>query len=237
MRVVLIILAVLAGHVAASAHETRTFTLSDGTTFDYVLVLPDGYDPAQKYEALLAFPGGNQSIERARSSVERFWEPEAVKRGVIVIAPSPAVGRPFFMGEASISRVPEIIAAMRATYPIKDGPIHLGGHSNGGVTAFRVAIRWPEMFQTMTVIAGVPAEWADFDRLDRLKGTGLRISLFVGFSDFEWREAMTETVRVMKALGIESTYTIVPRSGHSLEAMSYEKSGPVFDTVVPARAQ
>jgi hypothetical protein len=82
------------------------------------------------------------------------------------------------------------------------------------------------------VLAGVPAE--DFDRLDRLKGTGIRINMFVGFSDLEWREAMTETYAVMKHLGIPANFVVVPRSGHSLEALSFERSGPVFDTVVPA---
>jgi hypothetical protein len=44
---------------------------------------------------------------------------------------------------------------------------------------------------------------------------------------------MIETQREMKALGIQSNFTVVPRSGHSLEALSFEKSGPLFDTVVP----
>jgi hypothetical protein len=39
----------------------------------------------------------------------------------------------------------------------------------------------------------------------------------------------------MDALGIQSSFTIVQRSGHSLEALSFENSGPIFDTVVPPR--
>src|SRR4029077_6907797 len=171
----------------ATAHETRSFTLPDGTTIQYVLVLPDGYDPAQKYGALLASPGGEQTVARAVATVERFWEPEAVKRGVIVVAPAaPTPGRPYYMGEGSVNLIPDIVAAMRAAYPIKDGQMHLAGHSNGGITAFRAAIRWPELFQSLTVIAGVPVERVDFDRLDRLKG--MRISLFVGIADYDWRE-------------------------------------------------
>ena len=218
----------------ATAHETRSFTLPDGTTIQYVLVLPDGYDPAQKYQALLAFPGGEQTVARAVATVERFWEPEAVKRGVIVVAPAaPSPARPYYMGEGSVTLIPDIVAAMRAAYPIKEGQIHLAGHSNGGVTAFRAAIRWPELFQSLTVIAGVPVERVDFDRLDRLNG--MRISLFVGIADYDWREPMAVTHEVMTELGIPSTFTVVPRSSHQLEALSYEKSGPVFDTVVPAR--
>src|SRR5579864_7654167 len=119
------LVALLALPVSALAHEIRSFVLPDGTKLDYVLVLPDGYDPTQKYEALLAFPGGDQTIAGAESTVERFWEPEAAKRGVIVVVPAaPTIGRPFYMGEGSINLVPDIVAAMRATYPLKEGKIH-----------------------------------------------------------------------------------------------------------------
>ncbi len=218
---------------SAGAHETKSFTLADGTVIPYVLVLPDGYDPSMTYAGLLAFPGGDQSLSKAVTTTERFWEPQATKRGVIVVVPAaPSIARPYYMGEGSVLRIPEIIAAMRAAYPIKDGPMHVGGHSNGGVTAFRTAIRWPEEFSSLTVIAGVPAERVDFSRIDRLKD--MRVSMFVGIADLDWKNAMAETQAVMKDLGIASTFTIVQRSAHALEAMSYEKSGPVFDTVVPA---
>jgi poly(3-hydroxybutyrate) depolymerase len=217
----------------ARAHEARAFAMPDGMSIPYVLVLPDGYDPTRKYEALLAFPGGDQSIQRAISTVERFWEPEARKRGVIVVVPAaPTPGRPFYVGEGSVNLIPAIVDALRATYPVKDGRIHVAGHSNGGVTAFRAAIRWPELFQSLTVIAGVPAEQVDFDRLERLKG--MKIALFVGASDIDWKGPMAETRQVMNQLGIDASFTIVARSGHSLEALSFEKSGPVFDTVVLA---
>jgi poly(3-hydroxybutyrate) depolymerase len=235
MRALMMIIALglAAAASAARAHETRAFTLPDGTMIQYVLVLPDNYDPTQKYEGLLAFPGGDQTASRAISTVERFWEREAEKRGVIVVVPvAPSLGRPYYLGEGSILLVPDIIAAMRATFPIKDGPMHVGGHSNGGVTAFRAAIRWPEQFSTLTVIAGVPAERVDFARIDRLQG--MKISMFVGVTDLDWKGAMAETQAAMNDLGIPSTFTIVPRSGHLLEALSYEKSAAVFDTVVPA---
>jgi poly(3-hydroxybutyrate) depolymerase len=236
VRGALVFLLALAGLAApALAHDIRSFNLPDGTRIDYVLVLPDGYDETQKYEALLAFPGGSQTIESAESTVERFWEPEAVKRGVIVVVPAaPSIGRPYYLGEGSVNLIPDIVAAMRAAYPIKDGKIHLGGHSNGGVTAFRAAIRWPELFQTLTVIAGVPAEQVDFDRIDRLRG--MKISMFVGSSDVDWRMAMVETKDALGALGIDATLRIVPQSSHLLEALSFAKSGPLFDTVVPAPA-
>jgi pimeloyl-ACP methyl ester carboxylesterase len=235
MRALILAAALAAGLQFAAAHEFDRVTLPSGSVIDYVLVLPEGYDPARSYEMLLAFPGGDQSLSRAISTVERFWEPEAPRRGVIVVAPAaPSTGRPFFMGEGSIRQVGDLVAALRTRYAVADGKIHLAGHSNGGISAFRAAIRFPELFESMTVIAGVPSEWQDFDRLARLQG--IRINLFVGANDRDWRSAMVVTQERLTELGIASSFTVVPRSGHLLEEMAFDKSGPVFDTVVAAPA-
>src|ERR1700730_5224439 len=59
-----------------------------GTTVRYKVVLPDGYDAAKTYPAILAFGGGPQTMNTVDSVLDRNFRAEAEKRGYIVIAPA-----------------------------------------------------------------------------------------------------------------------------------------------------
>lgn len=222
---------------ALAALEQGEVALADGTFIHYVVVLPEGYTPTRTYPALLAFPGGSQSIDRAVSTTERFWEFEAKKRGVIVISPAaPSPARPYYVSSdiyevEAIDLIPEFLGAIRSRYSIDPAKIHLAGHSNGGVSAFRLGVRYPELFDAMTVIAGCPAELIDYNRLELLRG--MRISFFVGAIDADWRNCMTITRMRLESLGIPASLVVVPRNGHLVPDLSFQKSGPIFDTVIP----
>lgn len=77
-----------------------------GTTVQYKVILPNGYDPANAYPAVLAFPGGPQTMEMVEATVERNWREQAEKLGYIVIAPAAPDGDLFFeKGAKSLSQV------------------------------------------------------------------------------------------------------------------------------------
>ena len=59
-----------------------------------------------------------------------------------------------------------------------DGKFHLAGVSSGGLGAFRIALEHPELFQSMTVLPGIPPLQREFNEMVRLKG--LRVSMYVG---------------------------------------------------------
>jgi len=59
-----------------------------GTAVRYKVVLPNGYDPAKAYPAILAFGGGPQNMNTVDSVLNRNFRAEAEKRGYIVIAPA-----------------------------------------------------------------------------------------------------------------------------------------------------
>jgi dipeptidyl aminopeptidase/acylaminoacyl peptidase len=48
-----------------------------GTTVHYKVVLPNSHDPAMAYPAVLAFPGGPQTIQVVANMVARNWRKEA----------------------------------------------------------------------------------------------------------------------------------------------------------------
>ncbi len=58
------------------------------TTVQYKVVLPNGYDPAKAYPAILAFGGGPQNMTTVDGVLTRNFRAEAEKRGYIVIAPA-----------------------------------------------------------------------------------------------------------------------------------------------------
>src|ERR1700690_2515178 len=73
-----------------------------GTTVHYKVVLPNGYDPAKAYPAILALGGGPQTMNTVDSVIDRNLRAEAEKRGYIVIAPAAPDDQLFFEDGARI---------------------------------------------------------------------------------------------------------------------------------------
>ncbi len=85
------------------------------TTVHYKVVLPDGYDPAKAYPAILAFGGRSANHEHVVDSVlDRNFRAEAEKRGYIVIAPAAPGDQLFFEDGARI--FPEFLKSILADY-------------------------------------------------------------------------------------------------------------------------
>lgn len=217
--------------VAATAHaiEIKRQPLSNGTVIEYALVLPEPFDRSRTYPALLAFPGGRQSIRTARGALRRYWGAEGARRGFIVVSPAAPNGVSFIDGSERL--VPEFAGHFLAQYRVVDGKFHVAGNSNGGKSAFRVAILYPELFHSITVLAGFPPEYRNASRLRRLRG--IRINMFVGEGDPAWRDPMLETRRLLEALGLDVYFVSLPRNGHFLPDLSFENSGKIFDRILP----
>src|SRR3954467_11649455 len=78
---------------AEQLEKTKTV---GGTTVHYKVVLPNGYDPAKAYPAILALGGGPQTMNTVDSVLTRNFRAEAEKRGYIVVAPAAPDGQLFF---------------------------------------------------------------------------------------------------------------------------------------------
>src|ERR1051326_7008121 len=104
------------------------------TTVRYKVVLPNGYDPAKAYPAILALGGGPQNMNTVDSVLNRNFRAEAEKRGYIVVAPAAPDDQLFFEDGARI--FPEFLRMIQADYKIQDNKFHIAGPSNGGMAAF-----------------------------------------------------------------------------------------------------
>jgi polyhydroxybutyrate depolymerase len=123
-----------------------------GATVQYKVVLPNGYDPAKTYPAILAFGGGPQTMNTVDGVLSRNFRAEAEKRGYIVVAPAAPDGQLFFEGGARI--FPEFLKMILADYKIQDNKFHIAGPSNGGIAAFHVAAANPQYFLSVTAFPG-----------------------------------------------------------------------------------
>src|SRR5690242_16632896 len=57
-------------------------------TVNYKVVLPNSYDPAKAYPAILVLGGGPQTMNTVDSTLTRNFRAEAEKRGYIVVGPA-----------------------------------------------------------------------------------------------------------------------------------------------------
>src|SRR3954468_24700681 len=87
-----------------------------GTTVHYKVVLPNGYDTAKAYPAVLVFGGGPQTMNTIDRALDSNFRDEAEKRGFIVIAPAAPDGDLFFERGARI--FPEFLRQILADYKI-----------------------------------------------------------------------------------------------------------------------
>lgn len=201
--------------------------LANGITIDYKLVTPAGYDPARAYPAILAFPGGRQSLDRVDTGLQLFWRVEAERRGFMVISPAAPEGGLFFRdGDKAF---PEFLEFVLARHKTLGGKFHLAGVSNGGRSAFHIAARHPSYFTSILALPGFLPE-PTTKKYAAL--AGLCVVMIAGERDRRW---IVEERRVENALlqtGGKPLRLVSPSDGH-LPVAGYGRAnaGRLFDFI------
>lgn len=197
-----------------------------GTEVEYKVLLPPGYDAAKTYPVVLVFTGGAQGIEAAENTLKVDWQGEADKRGYIVVSPAAPDGALFFQEGDRV--FPAFLDMIRKTWKIQ-GKIHIAGHSNGGLSAFHIAAKYPAYFSTVT---GYPGLYQDNPEADYPAGLkGLCLFMHAGDMDPEWRDAMASEAKQMSAAGFRIRFTVEPNSTHRLKAPELGLSKRLFDEI------
>jgi poly(3-hydroxybutyrate) depolymerase len=202
--------------------KTGTFS---GIKVEYKVVLPNGYDPAKAYPAILGFAGGGQEMRIVDGVIKDHFKNEAERRGYIVIIPAAPNGQLFFEGGDRI--FPAFLDQMLRDYKVETGKFHIAGRSNGGLSAFHIAASYPKYFRSLTGFPGLldPATNARIEALRPLCG----IYMHVGENDSGWRQAVKDQSEMLRQKGFKVHFTIEPGQEHSLETLAGAGSKRLFD--------
>ena len=196
-----------------------------GSTVHYKVVLPNGYDPAKAYPAILAFGGGPQTMNTVDSVLTRNFRAEAEKRGYIVIAPAAPDGHLFFESGARI--VPDFLKMILAAYKIQDGKFHIAGPSNGGIAAFHVAAANPQYFLSVTAYPGYMWE-PSAAKLQAI--SKMCVFMYVGERDeYMWHGEMQKEAEFLRSKGTVARYTVEKGQPHRLETLAGANAGRLFE--------
>lgn len=194
----------------------ETLSLSGGENIEYALLLPAKYNTQQDYPILLALPPGGQNRQMVDAGLNGYWAEEAGRRGWIVVSPAAPGGQLFFQGAEKL--IPEFLDGITAEYSPQGGKFHVAGISNGGISAFRVALDEPQRVHSLLVLPGFPRGEADFQRLDEL--IDIPVAMFVGEHDTTWIPGMEATAETLTNLGGTVSLEIVPGEGHVIQSLT-----------------
>ena len=195
------------------------------TTVQYKVVLPNGYDPAKTYPAILAFGGGPQTMDTVERVLDRNFRAEAEKRGYLVVAPAAPDDQLFFEDGARI--FPQFLHMILADYRILENKFHIAGPSNGGIAAFHVAALYPQYFLSVTAFPGYMWEPSPA-KLQAI--SKMCVFMYVGENDpYMWHSEMKKEAEFLRSKGTVARYTVEKGQPHRMETLADTNAGRLFD--------
>jgi poly(3-hydroxybutyrate) depolymerase len=210
--------------------QEKTMTVR-GLTVHYKVVLPNGYDPAKTYAAIIALGGGPQTMNTVDGVLNRNLRAQAEKRGYIVVAPAAPDGQLFFEGGDRI--FPDFLKQILADYRIEGGKFHIAGPSNGGIAAMHVAATHPQYFRSVTAFPGylwepTPAKLQALSRIC--------VFMYVGENDeYRWHNEMKREAEFLRSKGDVARYTVEKGQPHRLETLAGDHAARLFEGFEEAR--
>lgn len=209
----------------ASASVVEKSMRVAGVDVQYKVVLPDGYDAAKTYPAVLVLGGGPQTMDTVDRTLERNFRAEAERRGYIVVAPAAPNGDLFFEDGARI--FPAFLDKVRQEYKIDGGKFHVAGPSNGGIAAMHVAAANPTYFLSVTAFPGYL--WQPTEK-KLLALSKLCVYLYVGENDeYRWHDEMQREAKFLSSRGTVAKYSEEKGQPHRIETLADASASRLFD--------
>jgi predicted peptidase len=206
---------------ASMSEESADFA---GVTVRYKVIVPKDYDPAKEYPAVLAFPGGAQTLPMVDSMISRNLRSQTEKRGYItIVASAPSKGL-FYKGGAVV--FPAFLEKLLSDYKVRGRKFHIAGISNGGLSAFHIAASYPQYFWSVTGFPGYLID-ATPERVSALRD--MCLNMHVGELDQGWPDAMQAQAATFRAQGMKVRFTIEKGQGHVMTTLEGAGATRLFD--------
>jgi len=195
-----------------------------GVSLYYKVVVPQNYDPVKEYPAVIAFPGGAQTMPMVDGMIARNLKLEAEKRGyIVVVCSAPAAGL-FYEGGAVV--FPAFLEKLLADYKIRGRKFHIAGISNGGLSSFHIAASYPKYFWSVTGFPGYLLNPTP-ERVSALRD--MCLDMYVGEMDPSWLDTMQAQAATLRAQGMKVRFTIEKGQGHVMTTLEGAGAGRLFD--------
>src|SRR5438445_1905665 len=201
-----------------------------GTKLQYKVVLPNGYDPAKAYPAILAFGGGPQTMSMVQATLHRNWRQQAESLGYIVIVPAAPNGDLFF--EEGDRVFPAFIVKLLGDFKILQNKFHIAGVSNGGLSAFHIASLYPQYFWSVTGLPGFLDE-ATPERMRAL--AKMCIYMYAGELDEDWLQSEREEAGKFRGQGFTVEFNEEKGQGHVMRTLEGPGAARLFKQFEQAR--
>jgi len=194
-----------------------------GTKLEYKVILPNGYDPAKAYPAILAFGGGPQTMRMVEATLNRNWREQAESLGYIVIAPAAPNGDLFF--EEGDRVFPAFIVKLLGDFKILQNKFHIAGVSNGGLSAFHIASLYPQYFWSVTGLPGFLGD-ASPERMRAL--AKMCIYMYAGEMDTGWLRSEEQQSAKFRSQGFTVEFSEEKGEGHVMRTLDGKGAARLF---------
>ena len=201
-----------------------------GTKLQYKVVLPNGYDPAKAYPAILAFGGGPQTMQMVEATLRRNWREQAETLGYIVILPAAPNGDLFF--ESGDRVFPAFIVKLLGDFKILQNKFHIAGVSNGGLSAFHIASLYPQYFWSVTGLPG----FLDDASPERVRALAkMCIYMYAGELDEDWLQSEEQQAAKFRSQGFTVEFSEEKGEGHVMRTLDGPGAARLFKQLEQAR--
>ena len=201
-----------------------------GVALHYKVVVPKGYDAAKTYPAVLAFPGADQTMEMVDNTLKRNWLDQAEQRGYIVVIPAAPDAGLFFEGGDRV--FPQFLDKLLADFHVLDRKFHIAGVSNGGLSAFHIAAKYPQYFWSVTGLPG----YLDDATPEHIQALAkLCINMYAGELDTGWRDAEKQQAAEFAARKFTVQFSEEKGQSHIMKTLDGDGAARLFNQFEQAR--